>query len=70
MIQFNEKPILITKELLILKLFSEGLLRDEVAKEIGVAPKTLRVYLSVIYEKLGCKKLHQAIVWYLLVRKD
>lgn len=70
MIQFNEKPILTTKELLILKMFASGMLREDVAKIIEVQPKTLRVYLTYIYDKLGCKKLHQAIVWYLIVRKD
>lgn len=70
MIQFNEKPVLTTKELLILKMFASGMLRADVAKVIEVQPKTLRVYLTYIYEKLGCQKLHQAIVWYLAVRTE
>ncbi|MFM1782198.1 MAG: Bacterial regulatory protein luxR family [Pseudomonadota bacterium] len=66
MLQFNPKPILTSKELLILKMFSTGMLREGVADVIQVQPKTLRVYLTYIYEKLGCKKLHQAVVWYLV----
>ena len=69
MIKFNDKPILTTKELLILEMFSTGMLREDVAQVIQVQPKTLRVYLTYIYEKLGCQKLHQAIVWFLSVHK-
>jgi DNA-binding CsgD family transcriptional regulator len=52
------------KEKEILKQFSLGMLREDVAKNFNIAPKTLRFYLHRIYMKLGVKKLHQAIVWH------
>lgn len=53
------------KELLILEAFATGLDRFAVADKMGVGEKTLRGYLHKIYNKLGVKKLHQAIIWYL-----
>lgn len=66
MIKFEQKEELSAKELLILKCFAIGLLREEVANKIEIAPKTLRFYLHRIYKKLGVQKLHQALVWYFL----
>jgi len=66
--QFHITEPLSDKELLILKMFASGMLREEVAEVIEISPKTLRVYLTQIYAKLGVKKLHQAIVWFLVYR--
>lgn len=64
--QFHITEPLDDKELLILKMFSAGMLREDVAATMHISPKTLRVYLTKIYSKLTVKKLHQAIVWYLV----
>ena len=64
--KFEQKEELNAKELLILKCFSIGLLREEISEKLEIAPKTLRFYLHRIYKKLGVQKLHQAIVWYIL----
>lgn len=66
--QFHIVAPLDDKELSILKMFSEGMLREEVAQVLKISPKTLRVYLTKIYSKLSIKKLHQAVVWYLVHR--
>lgn len=66
--QFHIVAPLDDKELSILKMFSEGMLREEVAQVLKISPKTLRVYLTKIYSKLSVKKLHQAIVWFLVFR--
>lgn len=66
--KFEQIEPLTDKELLILKHFSAGMLRDEVAAELKVTPKTLRVYLAHIYAKLCITKLHQAVIWYLVYR--
>jgi DNA-binding NarL/FixJ family response regulator len=67
--QFKENPELSQKQLEILKLFSQGMMHDQVAKTLNIASKTLRVYLTVIFKAIGAKKVHQAVVWYLLIYK-
>lgn len=51
------------KEMDILTCFALGMMREEVAERFGIKQKTLRHYLSVIFQKLNVKRLHQAVVW-------
>lgn len=70
MVEFEQKEELNAKELLILKCFAIGLLREDVSSKMQLAPKTLRFYLHRIYKKLGVQKLHQALVWYFVTHYD
>ena len=64
--EFHQTQDLTARELLVLEMFSKGMLREDVASELQISVKTLRVYLTKIYSKLSIKKLHQAVVWYLV----
>jgi DNA-binding CsgD family transcriptional regulator len=52
------------KEMDILLFFAMGMTKVEVGSRFMISEKTVRVYLTHIYHKIGVKKLHQAIVWY------
>lgn len=68
MIEFYQSEDLTLKEIYILKLFAiEGHERKEVAVILQVSNKTLRGYLSKIYQKLGVKRLHQACACYYII---
>lgn len=68
--EVNQVEDLTEKELSILKMFSSGMLREDVASKLSISPKTLRFYLFKIYQKLGVTKLHQCVVWYLIKHYD
>jgi DNA-binding CsgD family transcriptional regulator len=55
---------LTNKEVNILSMFAIGMPRNAVAEKLGITTKTLRGYLSLIYEKIGVGQLHQAVVWF------
>ena len=47
----------------VLERLARGLNNDAIAKELGIAPQTVRNYLSTVYDKLGVNSRSEAIVW-------
>ena len=46
----------------VLKLLAAGLSAPEIARELVVAPSTVRTHLKAIYGKLGAHSRHEAII--------
>jgi len=56
-----EKPILTKKELLILRSVARGNTSKEIAFDIGIAERTVKAYLTNIYNKLGVNSRTEAV---------
>jgi len=53
------------RELEIVRLIGEGMTNDEIAEQLDISEKTVRNYLTVVFEKAGVKdRLHLAIYSY------
>jgi len=58
-------PGLTRRELEIVRLIGEGLTNDEIAERLDISEKTVRNYLTVVFEKTGVRdRLHLAIYAY------
>jgi len=58
------KEILNPNECKILQLLSKGLGNREIADAMFMSEKTIRNYLSLIYEKIGVKNRMEAMIYY------
>jgi len=70
MFKFEQVAELNDKELMVLGLFATGLDADGVAKESRYSVRTVKWYQLQIYQKLNVHRLHQAVVWYLVIYKN
>lgn len=58
------EPVELTKrEREVLERIAKGMNNTGIAAELGVAPQTVRNYVSVIYDKLGVHSRAEAVVW-------
>jgi DNA-binding NarL/FixJ family response regulator len=51
------------RELEVLRLVAEGRLNKEIARELGIAEKTVKTHLTRIYERIGVQDRTQAAIW-------
>jgi DNA-binding NarL/FixJ family response regulator len=51
------------RELQVLRLVAEGRLNKEIARELGIAEKTVKTHLTRIYERIGVQDRTQAAIW-------
>jgi DNA-binding NarL/FixJ family response regulator len=58
--------VLTTTEKRVLEAFSDGRTRAEIAKIVGLSPRTVGHVLTVAKEKLGARSLAEAAVRYCL----
>ncbi|MBY0595878.1 response regulator [Bacillus bingmayongensis] len=56
-----EKPNLTEKELFVLKAIARGYKNKEIAFDMGVAERTVKAYLTNIYNKLGVNSRSEAV---------
>jgi len=70
MFKFEQVEELNDKELMVLGLFASGLDAYAVAIESKYSIRTVKWYQLQIYQKLSVHKLHQAVVWYLVIYKN
>ena len=47
----------------VLERVAKGMDNQEIAAELGLAPQTVRNYISAIYDKLGVRSRAEAVVW-------
>lgn len=57
----RERPMLTNRELELLRLLATGLKNKEIADKLFVSERTVKAYLTTIYEKLDVKSRAQAI---------
>lgn len=57
----RERPVFTNKELELLRLLASGLKNKEIASKLFVSERTVKAYLTTIYEKLDVKSRGQAI---------
>jgi len=57
----NEKSFLTPREMKCLLLISQGVRASNVAKELGVSPKTVGAYLSKVCQKMSCQSRHEVV---------
>lgn len=51
------------RELEVLRLVAEGRLNKEIARDLGIAEKTVKTHLTRIYERIGVQDRTQAAIW-------
>lgn len=51
-------------EVKVLRLLSEGLANDKVAREMNIDPRTVQNYVTTLRRKLGCEQRTQLVKWY------
>ncbi|MBI1378274.1 MAG: response regulator [Frankiales bacterium] len=51
------------RELEVLRLVAEGRINKDIARELGIAEKTVKTHLTRIYERIGVQDRTQAAIW-------
>ena len=55
--------LLSPREIEVLTAIAKGLNNEQIASETGLAPQTVRNYISNIYDKIGVHSRPEAIIW-------
>ena len=62
----KQKPgldLLSARERQALEQLASGKSNEQIARELGIAPQTVRNYISTIYNKIGVRSRAEAVVW-------
>lgn len=59
------KNVVTAKEIKMLELLAQGASSKELAKALGYSEGTMRVYLHLLYRKIGVRTKTTAVTWYL-----
>jgi DNA-binding NarL/FixJ family response regulator len=60
----NSAPHVTRQELGVLRLLACGLGTVAIAEQMGIAPRSVRNYISVLRRKTGCTERTQLVDWY------
>ena len=55
--------LLSARERQVLEHLASGKPNERIARELGIAPQTVRNYISTIYDKIGVRSRTEAVVW-------
>lgn len=52
-------PVITDRQLQVIELIAAGYSNDEVARRLGISPRTAKAHSDVIRQKLGCARRRQ-----------
>ncbi|HKG43985.1 MAG TPA: helix-turn-helix transcriptional regulator [Gaiellaceae bacterium] len=52
-------PVITERQLQVIELIAAGCSNDEVARRLGISPRTAKAHSDVIRQKLGCARRRQ-----------
>lgn len=58
-----EEPVVSAREIAVLRLLARGLPNKQIARRLGISPRTVEGHLSHIFNKLGVGSRTEALLW-------
>ncbi|MGH7920050.1 MAG: response regulator [Candidatus Dormibacteraceae bacterium] len=58
-----EEPVVSSREMAVLQLLAKGLPNKQIARQLGISPRTVEGHLSHIFNKLGVGSRTEALLW-------
>jgi DNA-binding NarL/FixJ family response regulator len=58
-----EEPVVSSREISVLRLLARGLPNKQIARQLGISPRTVEGHLSHIFNKLGVQSRTEALLW-------
>ena len=52
-------PVITDRQLQVIELIADGCSNDEVARRLGISPRTAKAHSDVLRQKLGCARRRQ-----------